>query len=179
MKLTFPISAGAGIAIRLPEATDAKTLFGLVAKNRERLGRYLQWVHETQSAGHVGVFLKQAARQHASGDGFHACIEVHGTVAGMIGLHRIDWPNQNVSLGYWIDEAWQGRGVITACCRAMIRICFEHYGLKRVEIRCALTNRRSCSVARRLGFGREGVLRGAYLVDGRFLDMVVYGKLRD
>ncbi|MBK5292972.1 MAG: GNAT family N-acetyltransferase [Acidobacteriia bacterium] len=178
MSLTFPISVSEDIAIRLAGAADSKTLFGLVERNRLRLGRHLPWVERTISTRQVSAFLRIASRQHAAGDGFHACIEVAGQLVGMIGLHPIDWLNRSVALGYWIDHGCQGRGVVTACCREVVRICFEHYDLHRVEIRCATTNRRSCAVARRLGFRREGVLRGAHLVGGRYLDMVVYGKLK-
>jgi ribosomal-protein-serine acetyltransferase len=46
-----------------------------------------------------------------------------------------------------------------------------------VEIRCATGNTRSCAIPERLGFSREGVLREAEWVNGRFLDLVVWSLL--
>ena len=49
--------------------------------------------------------------------------------------------------------------------------------MHRVEIRCATGNTRSCAIPARLGFTREGVLREAEIVGGRFLDLVVWSLL--
>jgi ribosomal-protein-serine acetyltransferase len=47
----------------------------------------------------------------------------------------------------------------------------------RVEIPAAVENHRSRGIAERLGFAQEGTLRQAELVDGRYLDTVVYAML--
>jgi ribosomal-protein-serine acetyltransferase len=49
--------------------------------------------------------------------------------------------------------------------------------LHRVEIRAAPENRRSRAIPERLGFRQEGTLREAQLVDGRYLDSVIYAVL--
>jgi len=49
--------------------------------------------------------------------------------------------------------------------------------MHRVEIRCGTGNHRSCAVPERLGFTREGVLREAQWVSGRWVDLVVWGML--
>jgi len=59
-------------------------------------------------------------RQDERNEGFHALIIVNGCIAGLIGYHRIDWPNRKTSLSYWLAEAYQGRGLMTASCRVLI-----------------------------------------------------------
>lgn len=61
--------------------------------------------------------------------------------------------------------------------RAVVDYAFGRLGLHRVEIRCAADNHRSRAIPERLGFTQEGVLRESGYLNGRFVDMVVYGVL--
>ena len=81
------------------------------------------------------------------------------------------------SLGYWIGEAYQGRGLVTASCRALITHAFDEARLNRVEIRCAVENRKSRAIPARLGFRQEGLLRDAEWLYDHFVDHVVYATL--
>lgn len=168
---------GDGAELRILEPGDAEELFELVGRNRARLSEYLPWVPATQAVADVAGFLVSASAQHAAGLGFHAAITLSGRVAGCAGMHPIDRVHGNVALGYWIDRDFQGRGLVTRATAELVRICFRDYRLHRVEIRCAEENRRSRAVPLRLGFRQEGMLRGAQLVNGRWLDLLVFGKL--
>ena len=56
---------------------------------------------------------------------------------------------------------------------------FEDLGLERAQIVTTPDNAGSLAVARRLGFVEEGLLRGRDIEDGRRIDVVIYGLLRD
>ena len=173
----FPRKLEGGIELQLCGVPHAPRLFALMERNRESLSQWLPWIHATHGVADVAAFLHRAQAQFDGGDGFHAGIFVEGEVAGFIGLHRIDWANQSVEIGYWLDAGYRGRGVMTAAVRGVVEICFEHYRLHRVEIRCGVENTESCAIPERLGFRLEGVLRQAQWVMGRALDLRVYSKL--
>ncbi|MGH9657717.1 MAG: GNAT family N-acetyltransferase [Bryobacteraceae bacterium] len=166
------------IEIRLWEEHHAAELSAAVDRNRAYLREWLPWVDHHYSAADAAAFIRGALEQSARNDGFHAGIWVRGAIAGSIGVHRIDWSSRNTSIGYWLDQSAQGRGVVTACCRAVLDHLFGELNLHRVEIRCGEGNHKSCAIAERLGFTREGVLREAQRVGDRFIDLVVYGMLR-
>jgi ribosomal-protein-serine acetyltransferase len=163
--------------LRVLDIHQADPLFALCDRNRDRLKPYLPWVDRTQSVEDTRQFLALAQRQYSDGNGFHAGIWWKDQLAGCVGMHLIDWMNQSVALGYWIDRDFEGRGLVTAACRRVVEESFSGYKLHRVEIRCAADNVRSCAVAERLGFRREGLLREAQKVGERWLDMTVFGKL--
>lgn len=173
----FPVTLEGDIELALCGVPHAPKLFAMMERNREALGKWLPWIHSTHSIADVVTFLAEAQQQYDAGDGFHAGIFVQGELAGFIGLHRIDWANQRVELGYWLDQQHSGRGIMTAAVRGVVGLCFEHYRLHRVEIRCGVENTASCAIAERLGFRLEGTLRHAQWIMGRPVDLRLYSKL--
>jgi ribosomal-protein-serine acetyltransferase len=165
------------IELRLLELRHAGDLFALASRNRAHLEEWLPWIHDTTKVEDTERFLRGALKQHSTNDGFHAGIWHDGELCGTVGLHKIDWTNRSVSLGYWVSLHKQGHGIVTRATRAVVEHCFEELDLFRVEIRCGLENHRSRAVPVRLGFQQEGVLRAGQWLGDRFSDIVVYGKL--
>jgi ribosomal-protein-serine acetyltransferase len=168
-----------GIEMRLLATGDAKTLYAVADRNRVRLRRWLPWVDQTRSAEDVRLFILRVLDQYHANLGPQTGVWVHGVLSGSVGCHPIDWANRNCSIGYWLDEAQEGKGVITRCCASLLDYLFLELGLHRVEIRCGTGNTRSCAIPERLGFMREGVARGAEWVSDRWVDLVVWGMLEE
>lgn len=98
-------------------------------------------------------------------------------LVGAIGLN-CDMAVKVGEIGYWIDAAFEGRGLVTRAATAVLDQAFGHIGLDRVALRTGTDNVRSRNVARRLGFTEEGLLREAVIFpNGSRDDDVVYGLL--
>jgi ribosomal-protein-serine acetyltransferase len=95
----------------------------------------------------------------------------------MIGLHDIDWVNRKTEIGYWISQEYQGLGIISRSCRALISYTFEHLKLHRLEIQCAKQNLASRRIPEKLGFQQEALLRESIFLHGEFSDLILYGLL--
>lgn len=165
--------------MKLFEAGEAKLLFTIADRNRARLRRWLPWVDLTKSPEDTRLFILRCLDQYHSNLGPQAGVWVDGVLSGTVGCHPIDWPNRNCSIGYWLDSAHEGKGVITRCCSALLDYLFDELGLHRVEIRCGTGNTRSCAIPERLGFRREGVANGAEWVNDRWVDLVIWGILEE
>ena len=152
-------------------------MFELTDKNRAYLREWLPWVDSNQTVNDTRRFIQTIINQFKSNAGFQCGIWNEGKMKGVVGFHRIDWLNKNVEIGYWIAREYQGRGLITRSCKAMIDYAFREYNLKRVQIRCATGNIRSCAIPERLGFQKEGITLQSENLYGRFVDLVVYGML--
>lgn len=166
-----------GIDIRLFELKDAEAVFAVVERNRAYLRQWLPWVDFTSSAENIRNFIVRVREQFETGRGPQAGIWIEGEFAGSVGCHPIDWPNKNCSIGYWIEERYQGKGIMTRCCVTLIDYLFRDLGLHRVTIQCGTGNSRSCAIPERLGFTREGVTRQGEWVNDRWVDLVVWGML--
>lgn len=93
--------------------------------------------------------------------------------------YRPNWKNLTVELGYWLDSALQGKGIVTQACRTMMQHAFEEHHMQKVVISFAIDNPRSRAIAERLGFLQEGILRQVVRLHNRSVDGVFYGLLVD
>jgi ribosomal-protein-serine acetyltransferase len=103
----------------------------------------------------------------------------HGTsIIGEIGMQHWDHAVKKAQLGYWMSQAWQGKGILHRSLVNFLDFLFEKVGLNKVEIHYIAANERSACVASRLGCQVEGVLRQSFLRHGKLEDLVVTGILR-
>lgn len=173
----FPFQLNAQLRLELLAPRHAPQLFNAVNENRKHLSPWMPWVSSTQSVADVESFIATTCQQLASNNGFQTAILVEQEIVGVIGMHKIEWPNKATSLGYWLAEKHQGQGIMTKACSAYVTHAFTQLNLHRLEIRCATENTRSRAIPQRLGFTQEGTLRAAEAIEGRWLDHVVYGLL--
>lgn len=169
----------ADLELRLLVGRDAAELFALTDQNRDHLRRYLPWVDQTRSLLDTSDFIRSSLQQLANDNGFQAGIWYRGRLAGAIGFLYWNWPNSKTELGYWLGATFQGHGIMTRACGALIDYTFDELGLNRVEIQCAAGNTRSRAIPERLGFVQDGVLRQAELLPSGRSDLVVYSLLQD
>lgn len=159
------------------EPRHAETLFALVDANRQHLRQWLPWLDTNVAVSDSLDFIRDTQRQLANNTGFVAGIWVRGELAGVVGHNRIDWENRIGYPGYWLSAEFGGRGIMTRACRALINHAFAELRLNRIDIRCAVDNRKSRAIPRRLGLQQEDVVRQAEWLYDHYVDHVVYGVL--
>jgi ribosomal-protein-serine acetyltransferase len=164
--------------LRFIDGSHGVELFNLIDANREHLRRWHPWVDLMRSTGAVEKAIAAWQQQCANNAGFYAGIWFQGRFCGMINHLNLDWANRWTALSYWLDEAHQGRGIMTACCRAMIVHSFRTWKLNRVTIECATENARSRAIPERLGFKLDGIVRGIEWLHDQYVDHAMYGLLR-
>jgi ribosomal-protein-serine acetyltransferase len=163
--------------LRLLEERHAQELSDLTERNQEHLRAWLPWVDSSRTVEDRKKFIRDSLKQFAENKGFVAGIWREGRLAGVIGYDAIDWENRSTEVGYWLGEEYQGRGLATTACRALVEHAFGELGLNRVSIACATENKKSCAIPERLGFRREGVKHQAEWLYDHFVDHVIYAAL--
>ncbi|MCX7983608.1 MAG: GNAT family N-acetyltransferase [Bacteroidetes bacterium] len=161
--------------LRTLSLEDAPELFTLIERNRSHLRQWLPWVDATRTIENTIAFIESALQQKLSNHGFQCGIWYQNKLVGVIGYHTIDWNNKNVELGYWLGKEYEGKGIMTKSCRALIDYAFTEYKLHRVQIRCAVGNHRSRAVIERLGLVQEGIMREAEFLYDHYVDLFIYG----
>ncbi|WP_164214332.1 GNAT family protein [Virgibacillus sp. YIM 98842] len=165
--------------LKLLEPRHAERLFLLTEQSREKLREWLSWVDFTQTVSNSEDFINSTLKQFSNNDGFQAGIWYKGELAGVVGLHKIDWSNKSTSIGYWLGERYQGKGLMTESCKAVIDYCFNELNLYRIEIHVATENMKSIAIPEKLSFQKEGCIRGAEWLYDKYVDHYIYGLIRD
>ena len=80
-------------------------------------------------------------------------------------------------IGYWLDKASQGQGILSQSLNAFMRYYVERGEIRRFVIKCRVANAQSNSVAIRNGFALEGCLKEAEYLNGVFDDVNTYAKI--
>jgi ribosomal-protein-serine acetyltransferase len=167
------------IFLKILELDDAADLFNLVENNRSYLRKWVPWVDTNVTTEASKAFIQSTQEQHEQNFGFQSGMWFHNRLVGVIGFQKIDWMNRNVEIGYWIDAGHQGLGIVTKSCQTMVDYAFNEYHLHRVQIRCAIENKKSCAIVERLGFLREGIMRQAEFLYDHYVDLFIYGITAD
>lgn len=166
------------VALRVLRADDAAELFSLTDANRAYLRRWLPWVDLVTSEDDSRSFIAAATAQREEGRGPTFGIVCDAALAGVVGFLPVDRVNRIGEIGYWLVPAEQGRGVMTQCCRFVVRYGFLTLDLNRIQIAAGTENLVSRAIPERLGFQFEGILRARESLYGAFIDHAMYSLLR-
>jgi len=175
----FQTRIGEQTELALIEHRHTRDLFALIEENRAHLRAWMSWVDQRRTLADVATYVSTSLKQFALGQGIPVGVWESGKLCGMINCFPIDWPNKASYLEYWLGASHQGKGIMTASCRAVMEHLFGELDLHRLTIRCAAENQRSRVVAERLGFALEGISRDAEWIYDHFVDHAVYGLLRE
>ena len=176
---TCPLGDDAALIPRT--AAIAEAFQALLEVNYERLAHWFPGVFDTPpTLERTRTDLERGGQAWLEGSQLPLAITVKAEngwrLVGWVNL-LIDVPAGSAEVGYWLDADFEGRGLATRAVTAVLDHAFGPLGLNRVELQTTTNNRRSRSVAQRLGFTQEGVLREAAAFPGARRDVVVHGLL--
>jgi RimJ/RimL family protein N-acetyltransferase len=97
---------------------------------------------------------------------------------GAIGLHSKP-DHDRAEIGYWIGLPFWGKGFATEAASAMLRHAFETLSLHRIYAMHFTRNPASGRVLQKIGMRHEGSLRHHLKKWGEYIDVEVYGIVRD
>lgn len=103
--------------------------------------------------------------------------DVTDLVIGRINYTQIArGPFQSCMLGYAIDAAYEGRGLMREALEATIEHVFSVLRLHRIQANYVPENERSGNLLARLGFEREGLARDYLYINGAWRDHVLTAR---
>jgi RimJ/RimL family protein N-acetyltransferase len=102
-------------------------------------------------------------------------IAVNGAAVGAIGfVLRTDVERVSAEVGYWIGEAFWGRGIAATALAAITRYAIDTHRLTRVYAVPFAWNTASCRVLEKAGYVLEARLRRGAIKDGVIADQMQY-----
>jgi ribosomal-protein-serine acetyltransferase len=178
-RFTWPIGDGIVLIPRTPEI--AVPYHALLAANHARLAVWSPGIKEPTLEA-TRTALERSGNAWLAGTRLPLAIGVRADnghrLVGAMNL-AIETSAGSAEIGFWIDAAAEGQGVVSRALNAVLGHAFGDLGLHRVEMRTLTTNDRSHRLAERFGFSLEGVLRRAVRFPNGHRDVAVYALLAD
>ncbi|HMN06040.1 MAG TPA: GNAT family N-acetyltransferase [Flavobacteriales bacterium] len=170
-----PLHARRLVLRELREA-DAPAIFRL--RSSPEVMRFIPKPLDTRSADSLRM-VREFSQAAIAGDAIMWAITVKGSdrLVGYIGYWRIMKEHHRAEVGYALHPDLWGQGLASEALEAVLEHGFRVIGLHSVEATVAPGNIASIRVLERTHFQREGHFKENYLVNGRFVDSMVYARL--
>jgi RimJ/RimL family protein N-acetyltransferase len=166
------------VSLRPATAADAPALYAWRGEPSVRRFQPLQEASLADLRADLGR-QRPADLYRSRGDRYQWIVIADQRSAGWITLAVTSWEQGVAEVGYALATEFHGRGIMTDALGQLLAELFGQTAVERLEARCAVENAASQRVLEKLGFHREGHLRGYFELRGRRVDNYLYAILRD
>lgn len=168
---------GPTLTLRPPEPADAASLLGLASD--PDVTRWFSWGPYTAIEQPL-AYIERCAGQRERGEQLDLLI-VHREAgpAGITGLSELSRRDARCIVGTWFGRDFWGTGANRESKAIVAHLAFEVLGIHRLGSYSNPANERSTRALLGVGFTLEGVLRHWHRHRERWLDVNVFGMLRE
>ncbi|WP_319479243.1 GNAT family protein [uncultured Draconibacterium sp.] len=148
----------------------------LAYRSDAEANKYQGWIPKTLDDVEI-FFGKLSAECNVPDTWFQLAVveKNNNELIGDIGIHFID--EQQVEIGYTIAKQHQGLGFATEASKAVIDYLFGALKKHRITASIDPENIASVALLEKLGFRKEAHLKESLLINGQWVDDVIYALL--
>jgi ribosomal-protein-serine acetyltransferase len=170
---------GARVHLNAIDPADGPAIWRSVEASRPELSLWLPWVPYNTSITSSQRYAESCAEDWDMGRSLRFGIRANhnAQLLGIVSLDNCVHLHRNCDLGYWLETAAVGHGLMTEAATLCLGFAFGTLKMRRVRCAVAKDNARSLAVVKRLGFHLEGLARQAEFVGGRWVDHAVFSRL--
>ena len=168
--------SGPTLTLRYATGDDAPRMLELASDRR--VTRWFSWgpyVSMEQTEGYIASLEEKRDRGELLD---FLVVHPEAGPIGVTGLSELAVRERRATIGTWIGHDWWGSGANQESKALIAALAFRHLGLDRLTAWANTRNGRSQTALERVGFRREGVLRGWHRHGDEIHDVVVFGMLR-
>ncbi|GKQ43222.1 ribosomal protein acetylating enzyme [Companilactobacillus sp. RD055328] len=149
--------------IRLEETTlnDTQEIFELINRNRDRFNQWFNWVEKVTTVEDEKEFIEISIFDETQ-ELYSIKFENH--IIGIVDLQRVDLNNASAEVGYWIDEVFEGQGIVSN----LVANLDEKTTVDKLKIIVNRNNTRAINVAQRAGFEFAHLIKGNIIYQKAF-----------
>ncbi|MBI2791770.1 MAG: GNAT family N-acetyltransferase [Gammaproteobacteria bacterium] len=153
------------LLIRPVRISDAPLMHEAMKTSFNELKQWMPWAQSLASLRDTEVYLAHGERLWSSPahDGVEQPLQImdptNRIYYGATGIKPANLSIPSFEIGYWVNQPYANKGIITEAMNALTRFLFQVLKAKRVEINCEQDNVKSSKVAIRLNYDLEGTLR--------------------
>jgi ribosomal-protein-alanine N-acetyltransferase len=163
------------LRLRPLESTDAERITEFMGDRA--VTRFLLYFTYPINPEQVRVWLQNVLSLQPEYCAYWAIVDREKDLLIGVTSLTLDSHNRKGEIGYWLDKAFWGKGLMTEAIWRVIHYGFDDLRLHRLDLTHMVENIASRRVAEKLGFQLEGCWREGHYKDGRFMDVKIYGML--
>jgi [ribosomal protein S5]-alanine N-acetyltransferase len=127
-----------------------------------------------------GAMVRAMHREARAGRQMPFAVEYDGEFVGQLTVNNIVRGSaQFASMGYWIDQDYAGRGLMTRAVAMVVDHCFFVMKLHRIEIAIRPENAASLRIVEKLGIAEYGFAARYLHIDGDWRDHRLFAITRE
>ncbi len=171
----LPVLSSGAFTLRELELSDAPSLLAMLTTGEvtrfispppptvEGFERFITWTKQQRAAGQYICFAVVPAGMT--------------TAIGLFQVRSLSPDFSTAEWGFALGSEFWGTGLFVEGARLVIEFAFDTVGIHRLEARASVENGRGNGALRKLGAVQEGVLRRAFLRNGRYHDQVLWSLI--
>ena len=162
------------VEIRFPKTKDAKKLYEILSNPN-----FIYFNARPKSAAEEKEWIMTTSQKRKDNFEWNYVVTYAGLVVGAVGLKINQHRKYIGEIGYFIDEAYWGKGIASQAVKLVEKQGFNKLGLRRIEILMQPENKASEKVAVKNSYQKEGLLRKTVKAkDGKMKDAYIYAKVK-
>ena len=168
---------GPNVRLRLPRETDARRLFELASD--AEVTRFFSWGPYEREED-AAAWLATLPGRRDSGEALElAIVDREDWLIGIIAVLEVSRRDRRAVVGIWLGQAYWGTGASAEAEALLAQLVFGPLRMERLAAWVDVRNVRSQRAFERLGYAREGVLRGWHRHGDERRDLVAFAVLRE
>jgi RimJ/RimL family protein N-acetyltransferase len=166
------------LLLRCVKLDDADSIFKY--RSDSIINKYQGWIPKT--VNDVNDFIKNKVTSIIDlTDTWYQLaiiIKENGELIGDIGIHFLDTEKKQVEIGCTLDKHYHGKGYATEALKETINYLFNELNKHRIIASIDPRNVKSIRMVERFGFRKEGHFKESMLLNGEWVDDLVYAILK-
>lgn len=163
--------------IRAIDIKDNRSIF--TYRQDAKTNKYQGWIPKTLKE--VDEFIAKTPTEFNKPETWFQLVIIEKTsetIIGDIGIHFMDPENYQCELGITLNKQFHGKGFATESLNAVINLLFKDLNKHRIVTSIDPANSSSINLVERLGFRKEAHFVQSLLIDGKWVDDIIYAMLR-
>jgi len=175
--MSFKIE-GQNVFLRILRKSDTSSLIRITNDNDTLKFMSLHCPFALKHARALVSNAQKGLKNNSSYD-FGIFLKNNKLLVGVIRLMNINKINKNCEVGFWIGKEYQNNGYSKEALKLVLNFGFKRLILFRISAKIMHLNTTSVNLVEKFGFKQEGRMRNAILKNGKWIDGLIYGLLRD
>lgn len=172
----FPVLTTERLVLRRFTRDDAADLFEM--RSNEEVMQYIaRSIAKTVDDAVALIDVIDQLLEANDGITWCVCLKNSNKYIGSVGFWRIEKENHRAEIGYLLNPAYQGQGLMQEAVECTIRYGFDVIGLHSIQANVQPQNLASINVLLKKDFVQEAYFKENHWHKGHFADTVIFSLL--